>query len=221
LLTVVQGAKTRLARTFLTASPERLGEVALVARDSAEAEWASSSYPRALIAPASSPSFPSGHDKVRVVCCALGPVHPGNEAPFEDMEAALRDLRVVSSILSDHRRADVHVLFISSVLALAPRRDRHYYAGFKCLSEGALSAMIRERENATLSVLYPGRCVERKPSYPGLKHLYTTYGALAEKMLSVLESGERRAIIGMDARLWLALRGFGRSREALAASLGA
>jgi hypothetical protein len=137
------------------------------------------------------------------------------------MEAALRDLRVVSGILQSNRDADVHVLFISSVLALAPRRDRHYYAGFKCLNEGALNAMIQDHENARLSVLYPGRCVDRKPSYPSPSRLYTTYQALAEKMLSVLSSGERRAIIGIDARLWLALRGFGRSREALAASLGA
>ncbi len=218
MLTVVLGPRTRLATALLASEGVRGSELLLVARDAAEATRLGAVYPAAAVYRAweDAPRAPGPRDVVAVVCCALGLIHPAAPDADAHARAARRDLGVLEALLQTQRAAEIRVVLVSSVLALAPGRAQAYYAGWKCTVEGALSALLASHPRARLCVLYPGRLVERRSLAEPASALYTTYAALARTVVRCLRADNaRRRIVGADARLWLAARGVASTSAAL------
>ena len=70
-------------------------------------------------------------------------------------------------------------------------------------------AAVRGR-SVSVSVFYPGRLIETKKLGSPSSFLHTCYQELAEEVVSnVRQSQSREAVVGLDSRLWLALRSFG------------
>jgi len=139
---------------------------------------------------------------MRIFCCALGPIHP-DPAPTLDTDArrAARDVDLLTRLVMSNGERAMHVIFVSTVLALAPSRDRYYYAGWKRVLEDKLLWLTESQQRTRLSVIYPGRLVGRETTRR-LRYVHTTYEALAGLMCSVSTGGPRRAVVGLDARLW-------------------
>jgi hypothetical protein len=210
MLLAVFGPRSRLGRALCDAAELRAHRILLVARDAEEAEWIAANRPGAetLNAWEPSPSLPQGVSRIGVACCAFGVIHPGPPDPCSDAAAALRDLRLIEVVLRAYRDRDVHVAFVSSVLALSPRRERAYYAGWKSVLQESIAAVVRPFPRARLSVLYPGRLVEERSFRRPASLLHSGYRQFGSALLETLESGApRRHVIGLDARLWLAARG--------------
>ena len=149
--------------------------------------------------------------EVAVVCFALGPVHTGAPRTDRDLESGFADLDFLQTLLALYAPQPVHVVYLSSVLALAPRRSRRYYAGWKLLVEGALDAWVARSKGASLSVVYPGRLVEKG----GLRQrVHTPYSRAAELVAKMVLARRvcRRRVVGWDSRILLFLRGLTLSR---------
>jgi hypothetical protein len=155
-------------------------------------------------------------EAVAVLCCAFGPIHPGSAIAPDDLQRVDADLRALEAILRKYSNVPLHLLLMSSVLALCPRQGREYYAGWKNVVEGLLRQAVGPRRSACLSVFYPGRLVETKTLGNPASLFYTSYRELAEELVSGLrQNRSRSAVVGLDARLWLALACFGLSSSAL------
>lgn len=201
---VVFGPRTRLGQAFCTWVSAH-HDLLLVARDPAERDRLSTAHPQAATYAAweSTSPVPTSQQEIGIICCALGPLHPGAPDLAADSVNVARDLAALARLLDAWRSLRVHVVFVSSVLALQARRGRRYYAGFKSLLEECIAALVADRPGTVLSVLYPGRLVEgrRRP----LDWLHTTYGHLAKRMAQlVLSAPPVRQIVGWDARLLMA-----------------
>jgi hypothetical protein len=139
---------------------------------------------------------------VRLVVCALGPVHPGPARVGLDAEHAARDLGAIERLLAATADRPVGVVLISTVIALAPGPERRYYGGWKCLVEQQLADLVAAASpRATFSVVYPGRIVDG-PVRRVLPGLSTTYRGLAAT-IDRLGRSPRTRVSGIDARLWL------------------
>lgn len=210
MLVAILGPQTRVAKSLLSSGQMSQAEVLLFARHQREAEELSAVYPHAIIAPAWETHAPvlQRYEKIGVLCCALGVIHPTSSNFFFDVDVALRDLRNLEWLLRAYPEASVHVVFVSSVLALAPDRGREYYGGWKSVIMGVLSQLLQDYPKAWFSVLFPGRLVERRSLTLPLSILYTSYSTVARILLKTLTSNApRHAIVGLDARLWLIKRG--------------
>lgn len=225
--TVVIGPKTRLGAAVV----ERLrgtGErVVLIARDDADAH--------ALIDPHVPGAMAEGVDVVgpdlleqslvpasetapiRLVLAALGPVHPGVPAFAEEAAGVTRDLRLVRQVLGTGR--PVHVVLVSTVIALAPRDQRRHYGGWKNLVEAEVAALVAARPGSTLSVVYPGRLVEGGSARP-TRWLHTSYDRLADVVLSVDPDRVRDRVVGADSRILLLVRSISLAVRSLTGSWG-
>lgn len=216
MLVILFGAKTRLAQAILALPWARGQKWVLVARDPGEAAALGRAHPASRVLCAGHPweAPPDPPEAVVVLGCALGPIHKDARSWDADLEAAHRDLDVVAGLLGLYPGVPLRIVFLSSVLSLAPRPERRYYAGWKCLLEGALRAMIAGRAGSSLCVVYPGRCVDRSAWASGL---YTTYAVLARRVVAAAEGSSGAFITGVDARSWLVLQ---RIRKACAAMVG-
>jgi len=96
--------------------------------------------------------------------------------------------------------------------------QRTYYVGFKCLAEALITDLLTNQERASLSVLYPGRLVNQKSLLSPLSFLHTTYRRFAQRLVRIANScppdvrrayTPHREIVGLDARILLALKAFG------------
>jgi hypothetical protein len=144
---------------------------------------------------------------VRIVVCALGPVHPEEARAVADAAAFLRDLDFVHRLLAAISGRPASVVLISTVIALAPGEDRRYYGGWKCLVEQQLGESIdRLAPRASYSVVYLGRLADERPgrAVPGL---HATHAGLACRVMDLAEGQSRSRVVGIDARLWMAVRG--------------
>ena len=97
-------------------------------------------------------------------------------------------------------------MLVSSVVALAPKRDRGHYAGWKNLVESRVREIAAER-GATVSVLYPGRLVAQGPQKRWRDFVHTAYPKLAGVVETSSNPHPADRIVGLDARLWLLTRG--------------
>ncbi|RYJ06247.1 MAG: hypothetical protein EON52_07350 [Actinomycetales bacterium] len=184
---VVLGSGTRLGRAVLAGSQSR--DVRPVATSS-----------RPVPAPSAAELLSDSEGPVELVVCALGPVHPTEARSADDMAAFQRDLGVVAGVLDEAGDRPVSVVLVSSVIALAPGDDRRYYGGWKNLVEGELRDLVAAHgRHAGLAVLYPGRLVESGSV------LHATYGRLAARIDSLLAGRSASAVVGLDARAWLAV----------------
>ena len=106
-----------------------------------------------------------------------------------------------------HAPGDVHVVLVSTVVALAPSRDRAYYSGFKNLAEVAVADAFRGLAWARLSVVHPGHPSASSSSASLTGRLATPYAALARLLLKMSGSSTASSrVVGLDARLWLFTR---------------
>lgn len=202
-VSVVVGPRTRLGQQLV----QRLapaGRVVVVSRGSGDASALAETG--AEIVPADVPLELGPDATVHLYVCALGPVHPTDDAAPDlaaDTSAADRDLAFVESVLRS-TAADVRVVLVSTVIALAPGADRRYYGGWKGLVEQQVRTLVHDlRPDAGVSVLYPGRLVDGSPSLS--QRLSTDYGRLATIAQRAAVRGTSR-VVGLDARLWLARR---------------
>lgn len=134
---------------------------------------------------------------VRLIACAFGPVHPKQPNWLADESALRMDMSLAEQVASSCR-ARLHAVLISSVVALAPTRDRCYYGGLKNLAECQIARALAACPQAQMSVLYPGRLATESRS------LATTFAAVARQACALASQpvGASR-IVGWDARLWL------------------
>ena len=221
-LSILLGPGTRLASALLSvagASCRWLG----VAPDAEAVEVVSARHPSLPLIEGWQPDLaldvPAG--PVNIFCCALGPIHAQAPALSRDAGDALRDLHISASILARCAPYGAHIVFVSSILALCPRRARAYYAGWKNVTETALLALGGQRDGLVFSVLYPGRLVDEEAGILP-RCIHTPYRRLAKRMLAVAETGVScRRLAGIDARLLLMARGLGFGLTALRGRLAA
>jgi nucleoside-diphosphate-sugar epimerase len=205
--TIVVGPRTRAGAAVVERALARGGSVHVLARHADDHAALSGGDVTVLRIGQDLDLLGAGDGPVRVVVCALGPVHPDAVRSEADMQAFLRDLDAIERLLAaTSGRRDVGVVLVSSVIALAPGPDRRYYGGWKCLVEQQLATVVaRTSPGATFSVVYPGRLVAgpRRRRVPGL---HTTYRGLAAAV-DILGRSSRTRISGIDARLWLVMHG--------------
>lgn len=210
MLSIILGPRTRLACALLSTDWARQHTQILVARDEADAEWLGTRYPFASVLRAweSVPELLSGDQEIVLFCCALGRPHPFDPNPASDMEVVERDLKVLNHIVHACLNMPLHIVLASSVLALSPPRRRVYYAGWKCVIDGALERVAQSHPMSKVSVVYPGRLVERKTLSRPITYLHTSYKDLAAKLINTTpRSKPQRMLVGLDACLWLAVQG--------------
>ena len=204
---VVLGPKTRLGAALLeTVGP---GKAYAIARDEEDHASLASCGATVVGVESSRPLLGDTQpNAVRIHVCALGPVHPESAQPGLDAADVERDLSVVARLLDEAAGHDVHVVLVSSVLALAPTADRTYYAGWKNVVEEELAAMVAEHPAARLSVLYPGRLMAAGERSRPWHRMHITFERLAARMAQVGDGPGRSRLVGLDARAWLLARSF-------------
>jgi hypothetical protein len=210
MLVVILGPQTRLARSLLS-SPSWGSETAfvLVARGIEEYEAVKLAQPGATVYRAWEPEspLPEADEAVAVLCCAFGVIHPESVAPSFDLGRAGADFRTLETILRRYSDLPIHLVLISSVLALSPRRGREYYAGSKNVVEALLRHVAERSRTVRLSVFYPGRLVGTRSLRSPASFLHTSYQELAENVVwNVRQTRPREVVRGLDSRLWLAAR---------------
>ena len=183
---IILGARTRLGETLASRSADR--QLRLVATSS-----------RPTPSPDAAELVGGSGAPVEVVVCALGPVHPTEAQSELDHQVFRRDLEIVSDVLDRAEGRPVSVVLVSTVIALAPGDDRRYYGGWKNLVEGELRDLVARHPGAGLAVLYPGRLVADR------SFLHATYGRLADRVDALLAGRSVPAVVGLDARAWLAV----------------
>ena len=200
---VVVGPRTQLGTALL----QRLDgqDVVAVARHERDAQALSDvAGARVALAADAAGSLAGDADLVLHVC-ALGPVHP--DAPRADeaerFEAELATIDAIVAATS----GSVRIVFVSSVIALAPTPDRRLYGGWKNLAEEHLDRIaLRHRSRVTLSVVYPGRIIAPADRSGLSDRLSSTFAKLARRLLAEASRKPRRAVVGIDAKVWSALR---------------
>jgi hypothetical protein len=147
----------------------------------------------------------TGAEPSVIFCCALGPIHPlPSKQPTSDMVAVQAELEFLRSLLATLQSVRVHVVFISTVLAVSSGVDRYYYSGWKRIIDSAIDEMTSHFQNVQFSVVYPGRLVEERPNFQSW--LSTTYCRAAQIIERVGRGTAIRKVIGIDSRLLLAKR---------------
>jgi hypothetical protein len=147
-------------------------------------------------------------ERVVLFVCALGPIHPDGDSSKATREEAGRDLAAIARILGRARDQPVHVVFVSTVLAITrPRPERVWYAGWKQKMEAELQQLTAACRNGQMSVVYPGRLVTRRNLRAPASLLATSYAGAARviERIGTAPHGVRR-ILGIDARLLVGLR---------------
>jgi hypothetical protein len=208
-LIIVLGPLSRLGSACMRIAEARSFDVCAVARHAADAERIRRQWPRARVFVAGDPvsALPSGHQRIVLCTCAAGLIHPRKADWAMDVSEADRDIRLHLQILASFESVPVHVIFVSTVLALSPRGTAHY-AGWKNVMLGTLAEAVAEHPRGRLSVLYPGRLVERRTPAHLLSLTHGTFEQLAARIGRIAATDRPcRRVVGLDAYLWLMLRG--------------
>ncbi len=151
----------------------------------------------------------AGASAVDVAVCALGPVHPGAPDHDRDVAGLRRDLGLLRRVLAAADGRAVRIVLVSSVVALAPTPDRRYYGGAKSLVEQLLLELVAAHPHARLDVLYPGRLLAAGEGTRPWHRLHARFDRVAAHVERALRASQplgRRRVVGLDARLWLAVR---------------
>lgn len=206
--TLIFGPRTRLARSLIHEMELGADSTFLVAWSEDESGRLKTAHPDNPVYQAwQNGSLPPELTQLVIFICALGPVHPGLPNPGVDTLRATRDFQILERILDEHRHGLIHIVFVSSIVALFPRRARAYYAGWKSMVEGVLQTLSTSHPRCFLTILYPGRLIEQRDGKRPLSFFYTTYRALAKEMVKIKGPQKPfKRIIGIDARLWLAIQ---------------
>ena len=208
------GGRSRLAQALFAACVEQRIPVQVLYRSPEERASLLARYPASALFDAW--SVPEGAAGSRcLVVCSHGLAHPARPdiaTQFGGFERETSELRRVIDLVGPAP----HVVLVSTAVALAPPRDRAYYAAFKNLSEAATAFLLCSVPAARLSVVYPGQLAERR-RWTGLRALLATpYAALAQRLIRVArKGGPASCVVGLDARLWLLSRAAGLAQAAL------
>jgi hypothetical protein len=215
--TVVIGPKTRVGRAVADRLRDTGEDVLLVARhaeDTAALSSATGGGVRVVDAGRDDLAAAVGDaGRLRVVVAALGPVHPGVPDVAADAAGVERDLRLIEQVLDTP--APTQVVLVSTILALAPKPDRRYYAGWKSLVEQQLDHLVGLRgERCTMSVLHPGRLAS------GRHPTKASFDRVAEVALSLDPDRAVSRLVGRDTRFWLLLRSISLASRSLLGAWG-
>lgn len=198
---LILGGKTRLAQAVFAESIRAGRRPRVVCRRLAERDELMALYPDEVVV---DDSRYSSSRAICIIVCALGLVHPARPDVALHLQNFQDDLRRLSN-LAGGAGGDVHIVLVSTVIALIPSRDRAYYAGLKNLTEAAIAALLRDLTSVRLSVVYPGRLVDRRVGLADM--LATPYPVLASTLVKMAgSSGASSRVVGLDARLWLLAR---------------
>ncbi|WP_040320170.1 hypothetical protein [Aeromicrobium marinum] len=200
-VTVVVGPRTRLGAAVAARAAAAGSAVHLLARDRAEAGELAVGGSSVVVA-GDTLDLPAGA-ALRVVVCALGPVHPGSPAVADVSDAVRRDVDTVQRLIDAAHGSPVHVVLVSSIIAVAPDESRRSYGGWKAVVEAELRRIVGQHPGAGLSVVYPGRISDST----GRSLLHTTYTRLAAAIDALLDGPPTSRVAGLDARLWLLVHG--------------
>ena len=206
--TIVTGPRTRAGAAVVERALSRGEAVHVLARHADDHAALSGGDVTVLRVDQDVDLLGAGDGPVRLVVCALGPLHPDPAPVDAELEAThvRRDLAAIERILVATSGRPVRVVLISSIIAMAPGPDRRHYGGWKCLVEQQLADLVaRTSEGAAFSVVYPGRLVDG-PARRRVPGLHTTYRGLATAVDDLGRSSRTR-ICGIDARLWLVVHG--------------
>ncbi|WP_205473155.1 hypothetical protein [Nocardioides sp. SYSU D00038] len=204
---VVLGPKTRLGRALVARALAAGTPAYVVARDDADAAALAELGATVLRGPDTATLAAAGHARLAVHVCALGPVHPDQPETAAEAERVARDLALLEAVVDAAAGAPVHVVLVSTVIALAPGADRRYYGGWKALVEEDVRDRLASRPAVELSVLYPGRLVEQTERRRPWHRLHTSYARLAAHVEKASLGGSSSRVVGLDARAWLFTRG--------------
>jgi len=205
------GGRTRLARElYLQATQAGLSVFVLFASAGDRAVLLQH-YPEGAIVD----SLPTSAREVAVVVCALGLVHPASPDAHAHLGKFAAECETLSELAAGYR-GQLHLILVSTVIALLPGRERAYYAGFKNLAEAMAAAACRRCPGSLLSVLYPGHLVEKRGGRGLASLLATPYDRLTLLLVKVIGSKQPTArVVGADARLWVVARAFSLLASAL------
>ncbi len=196
---VVVGPRTRLGRELVARARARGETVVVIARhdrDVAALEQEYGADPGVRIRLAGDADRDAA---ARIWICALGPVQSEDRVDPSAVEQELADLAGLVT-------PGAHVVLVSTVLVLAPTPDRRYYAGWKSLVEARVRTIATER-HAHVSVLHPGRLVDRNAQKSLSDFVHTPYPKLAGLVEGCNSTGPLVRTVGLDARMWLLFRG--------------
>jgi hypothetical protein len=206
---IILGPKTRLARALI----KQLGsteETLLISRNESDSAWLLKQYPGLRsIDPAKQPFIIQPTNTIRVFCCAMGPIHVQQAITGNYANSIRSDLKILEKTLNGCCSIPCHLVFVSSILALAMREKCIQYSVSKNMAQSSASTLIRNRPNTLFSTVYPGRLFERTLSKGFLwNHLHTSFTTLAQAMIVIAMSQHQKSrIIGIDAHLLLMAQG--------------
>lgn len=200
---VVIGPRTQLGSALLARLEGQ--DVVAVARHERDVQALTSLAGARVTLAADAPGVLAADTDLVIHVCALGPIHPEDPRPddatrFEAELAPIEDLVAATS-------GSVRIVFVSSVIALAPTPDRRLYGGWKNLAEEHLDRIaLRHGARVSVSVTYPGRIINRSERSGLSDRLSSTFEKVAQRLLSEASRRPRRVIVGIDAKVWSALR---------------
>ena len=200
---VVIGPRTQLGAALL----KRLHgqDVVAVARHDRDAQALTGLAGAQVALAADAAAAIAGEADLVLHVCALGPIHPEDPRP-DDAERFETELATIEAIVAATTGA-VRIVFVSSVIALAPTPDRRLYGGWKNLAEEHLDRIaLRHGSRVTVSVVYPGRIIAPADRSGLSDRLSSTFARLARRLLAEASRKPRRAVVGIDAKVWSALR---------------
>lgn len=207
-----------MARALYAAAVRAGRHEVVVYADAAQREGLRSLYPDDVLQ--DGVALRASARPIGIIVCALGLPHPAPPELATHMKRFDLDTGALANLIAEAGTGS-HVVLVSTVIALAPPRDRAYYAAFKNLAESVLAASLRKTTGAMLSVVYPGRLTERRGRFGTSGVFATPYAELAEKLLSVVGAQVPVSrVIGLDARLWLLVRSIGLFKSVLFSNLG-
>ncbi len=200
---VVLGPRTRVGSALL-ARLKGHGALAVARHDRDVAALGDVESARVVLAAEAAEAIAGSTDLVLHVC-ALGPVHPESPRP-DDTERFEAQLATIDGLVAA-TTGTVRIVLVSSVIALAPTGERRLYGGWKNLAEEHVDLLaLRHGPRVTVSVVYPGRIIERSQRQGLSDRLSSTFDRVARRLLSEAARKPRRAIVGLDAKIWTALR---------------
>jgi hypothetical protein len=206
-LELIMAPRTRLATALLATPSAR--ERAIAVRHEADEQWAAETWPGlTTVRTDAELPFATHYDRIVVHATALGRMTPTAHSTLgHDAAALVRDIDFLERLVQS-QGSELHIVFVSTVLALSPRRERQYYAGWKCVAEYELVRRFQQVPRVTVSVVYPGRITEERTARSPKSALYTPYSALARRIIAIgSDPTAVRQVVGADARAWLAARG--------------
>jgi len=206
---VVFGPRTRLGQLLLQRGADAAGADVAIARHEADREALSGGSHGILAPDLNAAQFRdalAGEGPVRLRICALGPLHPGTPDQAATSAGVTRDLDLVARVLDACGDREVHVVLVSTAVALAPAADRRFYGGWKGVVEQELAEIVSGAPRGEMSVLYPGRLISQRDLRHPVSLMYTTYRGLAELVDRSGCSEPTSRVVGADARAWLLSR---------------